>query len=756
MQFGQTVLVLRQLLARIRDVMAGEGDTQARLERIVQVIAVDMGAQVCSLYVRRAGDVLELFATHGLRQSAVHRTRLAVGQGLIGEIAAKAKPLALADAQSHPSFVYRPETGEEIYHSLMGVPILRGGRVVGVLAIQSIDRRRYSDEEIEALQTIAMVLAEMVASGNLVGPEELASSEAIAMPPMRLEGARLSPGFGLGVAVLHKHHQVVRRLVAEDTAVEHERLRKAVSDMHGQLDVMLRANGLAGSEHADVLEAYRMIAEDVGWLRRIAEAINTGLTAEAAVQKVNTEIHAQIARVSDSYLRERIQDLDDLAQRLLQHLVGAEDRAQRLPPDHDFVVVARSLGPAQLLDYSGSRLKGLVLQEGSANAHVAIVARSLGIPVVGQIEDVMTRIESGDPVIVDADHAQVLLRPSAALRRIYERSSADRARRRAEYTQLRDLEATTRDGVRISLNVNAGLAVDLQPLSDAGVDGVGLYRTEVPFMVYEQLPTVEVQRQLYRHVLDVAKAKPVVFRTLDVGGDKILPYWPHGNEENPAMGWRAIRVSWDRPAVLRQQLRALIQAAAGEHLHVMFPMIAEVEEFRFARRLLDLELALHGSTNQPPPLSVRAGAMLEVPALLFQLDELVRVVDFLSIGTNDLAQFLFASDRASHRMSERYDVLSPAVLRLLRQVAERCREGNVPLSLCGEMAGRPLDAMALIGVGLRQLSMAPPCVGPVKAMVRSADTAVLTDFVSHLTTVRQASVRSDLRAFAHDHGIALA
>ncbi|MFZ1413126.1 MAG: phosphoenolpyruvate--protein phosphotransferase [Defluviicoccus sp.] len=756
MQFGQTVLVLRRLLARIRDVMAGEGDTQARLERIVQVIAVDMGSQVCSLYVRRAGDVLELFATHGLRQSAVHRTRLAVGQGLIGEIAAKAKPLALADAQSHPSFVYRPETGEEIYHSLMGVPILRGGRVVGVLAIQSIERRRYSDEEIEALQTIAMVLAEMVASGNLVGPEELASSEAIAMPPMRLEGARLSPGFGLGIAVLHKHHHVVRRLVAEDTAVEHERLRKAVSDMHGQLDVMLRANGLAGGEHAEVLEAYRMIAEDVGWLRRIAEAINTGLTAEAAVQKVNSEIHAQIARVTDSYLRERIQDLEDLAQRLLQQLLGAEERAQRLPQDQDFVVVARTLGPAQLLDYSCSRLKGLVLQEGSANAHVAIVARSLGIPVVGQIEDVMTRIESGDPVIVDPDHGQVLLRPSADLRRIYERSSADRARRRAEYTQLRDLEATTRDGVRISLTVNAGLAVDLQPLSDSGVDGVGLYRTEVPFMVYEELPTVELQRQLYRQVLHDAKAKPVVFRTLDVGGDKILPYWPHGNEENPAMGWRAIRVSWDRPAVLRQQLRALIQAAADEHLHVMFPMISEVEEFRFARRLLDLELERHSRTGLASPLSIRAGAMLEVPALLFQLDELVQVVDFLSIGTNDLVQFLFASDRASHRMSERYDVLSPVVLRLLRMVADRCREARVPLSLCGEMAGRPLDAMALIGIGLRQLSMAPPCIGPVKAMVRTADAAVLADFVSHLTTLRQVSVRADMRAFAHDHGIALA
>ena len=756
MQFGQTVLVLRRLLARIRDVMAGESDTQSRLERIVQTIAGDMGAQVCSLYVRRAGDVLELFATHGLRQSAVHRTRLAVGQGLIGEIAAKAKPMALADAQSHPSFVYRPETGEEIYHSLMGVPILRGGRVVGVLAIQSIDRRRYSDEEIEALQTIAMVLAELVSGGNLVGPEELASSEAIVMPPMRLEGSRLSPGVGLGVAVLHKHHQVVRRLVAEDTAVEHERLRQAVADMHGQLDVMLRANGLKGGEHTEVLEAYRMIAEDVGWLRRIAEAINTGLTAEAAVQKVNTEIHAQIARVADSYLRERIQDLEDLAQRLLHHLLGSDDVAQPLPPDQDIIVIARSLGPAQLLDYNRRRLQGLILQEGSANAHVAIVARSLGIPVVGQIEDVMAQIESGDPVIVDADHAQVLVRPSPDLKRIYERSSADRARRRKEYSQLRDVEATTRDGVRIGIHLNAGLAIDMQPLSESGVDGVGLYRTEVPFMVYAELPTVEVQRQLYRQVLDDAKAKPVVFRTLDVGGDKILPYWPHGNEENPAMGWRAIRVSWDRPAVLCQQLRALIQAAAGEHLHVMFPMIAEVKEFRFARRLLDAEFKRHAHEGRPPPLSVRAGAMLEVPALLHQLDDLLQVVDFLSIGTNDLMQFLFASDRASHRMSERYDVLSPVVLRLLRSVAEQCQAADVPLSLCGEMAGQPLDAMALIGVGLRQLSVAPPCVGPIKAMVRSANAAALADFVGHLSTLRQASVRSDLRAFAYDHGITLA
>jgi phosphotransferase system enzyme I (PtsP) len=754
MQYGQTVLVLRRLLARIRDVMAANGSAQTRLARIVSIIAKDMATEVCSIYVRRAGDVLELFATQGLRATAVRRTRLRVGEGLIGEIAAKGRPLALADAQSHPSFVFKPETGEEIYHSLMGVPILRGGRVVGVLAVQNVNHRQYTDEEIEALQTVAMVLAELVASGDLIGHNELAPIEGLALAPTRLEGARLNAGLGIGAAVLHKHQFVIRTLVAEDTRVEHERLRNAVAEMHGALDNMLRASAIAGAgEHRDVLESYRLIAEDVGWLRRIGDAINTGLTAEAAVQKVNDEIHARMRQVSDAYLRERVHDLEDLANRLLQHLLKSQNTMLDIPAGDDFVLVARNLGPAQLLDYHSESLKAVVLEEGSPNSHVAIVARALDIPVVGQVRDALARIEPGDAMIVDADHAQVLVRPGEDVRQLFRRSLAVRDERKAQYAALKGLPAVSLDGVEISLSINAGLLVDLQHLAETGADGVGLYRTEVPFMVRSDLPNVESQKQLYSKVLAYAAGKPVVFRTLDIGGDKVMPYWDHDEDENPAMGWRAIRVSFDRPALLRQQLRAFLRAAAGQDLYIMFPMIAEVAEFRYARVLLDREIERVCGNDAALPREVKVGAMLEVPALLFQLDDLLRHVDFLSVGTNDLFQFMFASDRGNYRISERYDALSPVMLNGLRSVVERCAAANVPLSLCGEMAAHPLDAMALIGIGFRHLSISPPAVGPIKMMVRSLRVAPVARYIDSICLGRQGSVREKLKAYAQDHGV---
>ena len=757
MEYGQTVLVLRRLLARIRDVMASEGTAQSRLARIVSIIATDMVAEVCSIYIRRAGDVLELFATQGLNPAAVRRTRLRIGEGLVGEIAAKGLPLALADAPSHPSFAFRPETGEERYKSLAGVPILHGGRVVGVLAVQTAVNRQYTDEEIEALQTVAMVLAELVAGGNLIGRGELTPTEGIAIVPMRLEGARINAGIGIGVAVLHKHRFLIRRMVAEDIRFEHDRLRTAVSEMHGQIDNMLRRSGLADfGPSRDILETYRMIAEDVGWLRRIGDAINTGLTAEAAVQRVNDDIHARMSQVSDEYLRERVHDLEDLANRLLQHLLGTEETAPDIPPGEDFVLVARNLGPAQLLDYfDHARLRAVILEEGSPNAHVAIVARTLDVPVVGQVRDGLQRIDPNDILVVDADHSQVLVRPSDDVRQLFRRSVAARDQRKAEYVALRSLPPLTADGVRVSLNLNAGLLLDVQNLAELDADGVGLYRTEVPFMVRSSMPDVVAQRTLYRKVLDYAHGKPVVFRTLDVGGDKVMPYWDHGHDENPAMGWRAIRVSQDRPAMLRQQLRALVQAAADEDLYVMFPMIAEVSEFRFAHALLMAEVNRQRANGYVPPRRVLVGAMLEVPALIYQLPELLPLLDFLSIGTNDLFQFLFASDRGNYRISERYDVLSPVIFRLLKIILGECARANVSISLCGEMAGRPLDAMALLGIGFRNLSVAPPALGPVKAMIRSINLQSVTDYIESLTTHGQCSVRDHLRAFASDHHVAL-
>lgn len=751
MEYGQTTLILRRLLARIRDVVAGEGSAQTRLDRMVSVIAKDLGSEVCSIYVRRAGDVLELFATEGLRKTAVRRTRLRIGEGLIGEIAAKGRPMALADAQKHPNFAYRPETGEEIFQSLMGVPILRGGRVIGVIAIQNIHRRQYSDEEIEALQTVSMVLAELVSSGSLVGRDELAPVEGIALAPTRLEGACIARGIGVGQAVLHQHRYAIHRLVAEDVSLEHTRLSEAVADMHGAIDTLLRdqALGETGAPR-DVLESYRMIAEDLGWLRRIREAINTGLTAEAAVQKVNEDIQTRMSSVTDPYLRERVHDLEDLARRLLQHLLGVDTLPSDVPLDtEDYVIVARALGPAEMLDYPRERLRAIVLEEGSPNAHVSIVARALGIPVVGQVRDALQRIDSGDDLIVDADHGQVLVRPSGDIRQQYAQSVASQKERRAKYAAVKDRPAVTLDGVRIEVHINAGLLADVQHFSEMGADGIGLYRTEVPFIVRSELPDTVAQTQLYRRVLDYAGDKPVVFRTLDIGGDKVMARREGSVEENAAMGWRAMRVSCDRPALLLQQIRALIRAASGRELRLMFPMISDVSEFVFGRDLVLRELRRCRTTA---PASVMIGVMFEVPSLSYQFEELLSLADFVSVGTNDLLQFVFASDRSSYRMAQRYDTLSPATLRLLDGIVTTCARRGRSLSLCGEMASRPLDAMALIGLGFRSLSVSPPAVGPTKEMIRSINVEALAEYVQSLMWTRQRSLRAHLRSFALDHG----
>lgn len=754
MEHGQTVLVLRRLLARIRDVMAGEGTSQARLDGVVSVIAKDLAAEVCSLYIRRDGDILELFATEGLRPTAVRHTRLRIGEGLIGEIAAKARPLAFADAHSHPNFAYKPETGEESFSSLMGVPILRNGRGIGVLAVQNVSPRRYTDEEIEALQTVAMVLAELIAGGDLLVGDELALVEGIAQTPMRFEGVRLNSGLGLGVAFLHQRRVTARKIVAEDTATEHERLRNAVADMHGALDDILRSSDFAaGGEHRDVLEAYRMIAQDVGWLRRIGEAISTGLTAEAAVQKVNDETHARMSQVADPYLRERVHDLENLADQLLQHLLGIDDTTPELPDGKDVILVARTLGPAQLLEYHRRRLRGVVLEEGSPNAHVSIVARALDIPLIGQVRGALNCIENGDRIIADADHAQVFVRPGDDVHELFFQSLKTHIDRKASYATLKDLPAVTADGVRINLNMNAGLLVDLKHLPESGADGVGLYRTEVPFMARSMMPDVVSQEKLYRQILDYAGRKPVVFRTLDVGGDKVLPRWNAVEEENPAMGLRSTRLFFDRPAMLRHQLRALIKAAAGRELNLMFPMISAVHEFVYARALVDKELNRLETLGKDVPRTIRVGAMLEVPALVLQLPALSEVADFVSVGTNDLLQFLFASDRANCHVSERYDSLSPLVLAMLKDIVGQCDKARVPISLCGEMAAYPLDAMALLGVGFRDLSVSPPAVGPVKAMIRSLHLLPLQNYMHSLLKIPIGSVRERLALYARDHGI---
>jgi phosphotransferase system enzyme I (PtsP) len=745
----------RVLLRRLREVMAGQQTPQGKLDRIATLIASNMVAEVCSIYVMRPGQVLELYATEGLKREAVHRSKLKVGEGLVGTIAEEAQLLNLDDAQSHPAFKYLPETGEEIYHSFLGVPILRLGIVIGVLVVQNRTRREYSDEEEEALQTTAMVLAEIIASGELRDIAREVAADVAHLRSHHLHGEGLVEGIALGHAVLHEPRVTVTNIIAENVPKEKARLEAAMEQLRTHVDELVEGNDVRGAEYSDVLEAFRMFAHDRGWLNRMLETIDTGLTAEAAVERVQSDNRARMSRTPDPYLRERMHDFDDLANRLLRLLTGQLATAARGDLPLNSIVVARNMGPAELLDYDRAKLRGVVLEEGGRTSHVAIVARALGIPAVGQAEGLIDLIDTGNPIIVDGATGEVHVRPPAEVERAYAEKVRFYAKRQARYRELRDAPTVTRDGVRISLNMNAGLLVDLPHLPEAGAEGIGLYRTELQFMMAQRFPRLEAQVRHYRAILEQAKDKPVVFRTLDIGADKTLPYLRQPREENPALGWRAIRLALDRPALLQLQLRALMTAAAGRELRVMFPMIANVAEFRAAKAAVRKARSHLAARGRKLPAAIKTGAMIEVPALLWQLDQLLPATDFVSIGSNDLAQFLYASDRGNPRLAERYDMLSPAILSAIREIVVAAETYSVPVNLCGEMAGRPLEAMALIGLGLTSVSMAPAAIGPVKAMILSLDRAKLWAFLQPLLESGEASIRAELKTFADQNRVVI-
>ncbi|TCL90295.1 phosphotransferase system enzyme I (PtsP) [Rhizobium sp. PP-WC-2G-219] len=747
----------RVLLKRLRELMAEPLEPQERLDRIVRQIAQNMVAEVCSVYVLRSDGVLELYATEGLNKDAVHLAQLQMGQGLVGTIAASARPLNLSDAQSHPAFTYLPETGEEVYHSFLGVPILRTGRSLGVLVVQNKASRTYRDDEVEALETTAMVLAEMVATGELKKITR-PGLELDLSRPVTIEGSGFNEGVGLGYVVLHEPRIVVTNLLNDDTDKELSRLGESLGSLRISIDDMLSRRDVSmEGEHRAVLEAYRMFAHDRGWVRKLEEAIRNGLTAEAAVERVQSETKARMMRLTDPYLRERMHDFDDLANRLLRQLTGYGARVSDKDFPVDAVVVARAMGAAELLDYPRENIRGLVLEDGAVTSHVVIVARAMGIPVVGQAAGAVALAENGDAMIIDGDDAKVHLRPMADLQRAYEEKVRLRARRQEQFRALRAVEPITRDGSRVKLQMNAGLMVDLPQLDESGAEGIGLFRTELQFMIASTMPRMEEQEAFYRNVLKQAAGKPVTFRTLDIGGDKVVPYFRAAEEENPALGWRAIRLSLDRPGLLRTQLRAMLRASAGQELRIMLPMVTEVFELKAVRELLQKEIQRQSKVGEQLPRKLQFGAMLEVPALLYQLDELMSEVDFVSVGSNDLFQFTMAVDRGNSRVSDRFDVLSRPFLRMLRDIVRAGERNTTSVTLCGEMASKPLSALALLAIGFRSLSMSPTAVGPVKAMLLATDLARLSPELNALLddTKGMRTPRELLKAFAAENEIPL-
>ncbi len=706
----------RKLLRRLRDAMAEDSSGQARLDHIVQLIAGSLETEVCSIYLFRDAETLELCATEGLNQEAVHQTRMRLNEGLVGRTARTGKVVNTAEAPSTRGFRYMPETGEEVFSAFAGIPIQRLGETLGVLVVQSKTARKYSEDEIYALEVVAMVLAEMTELGELTAGNDYVMARH--QRPAMLKGSVAQEGVTVGYVHLHEPRVVVTSPFADDPEQELARLDTALDTLRVSVDQLLAGAQSGSKDQIEVVETYRMFANSRGWRRRMEADIASGLSAEAAVEKEQSTARTRLQQVPDAYLRDRLHDLDDLSNRLLRILTGQGSSTTELPSDA--ILIARNIGPAELLDY-GRKLKGIVLEEGAVGSHATIVARALAIPLVINVRGITTEALTGDHIMVDGEQGIVHLRPDDTVKAAFTDKVAMQAEAQTRYATIRDLPATALCGTKVSLHMNAGLMADLPSLPSSGAEGVGLFRTELQFLVRNQMPRRAELVALYKRVIDSAGGKPVVFRTLDIGSDKVLPYMKPNDEPNPALGWRAIRVGLDKPGVLRMQLQALLRAAEGRPLHVMFPFVAQFEEYRSAKAELEKAQERERILGHVLPEAVHVGAMLETPSLAFAPRKFFEEVEFLSIGGNDLKQFFFAADRENERVRRRYDTLNVSFLSFIEQIVGRCVTTDTRLSFCGEDAGRPIEALCLAAMGLRALSMRPASIGPVKHLLRRSN-----------------------------------
>ncbi|MCA1774725.1 MAG: phosphoenolpyruvate--protein phosphotransferase [Loktanella sp.] len=727
----------RKLLGRLRRAMAEDSEGQERLNKIVELIAGSMQTEVCSIYLFRDPETLELCATEGLAAEAVHQTRMRLGEGLVGRVAKTRRVVNAADAPAERGFRYMPETGEERYSSFCGIPIQRLGDTLGVLVVQSKEARGFTMDEVYALEVVAMVLAEMAELGAFIG--EGAALSARHQQPVMFRGTVAQEGASAGKVFLHEPRVVVTNPISDDPETEKERLREAIESLRMSVDEMLTDQTTVSIEQKKVFEAYRMFANSKSWMRRMEADVDNGLSAEAAVEKEQSLARTRLNQSGDAYLRERLNDLDDLSNRLLRILTGQGSETGAEMPDNP-ILVARNIGPGELLDY-GKSLRGIVLEEGSVGSHATIVARAWAIPLVINAKGITTEALNGDPILVDGEQGVVHLRPDDTVQSAFSDKLAMQTRAQERYSSIREEPATTRDDVRIGLFMNAGLMADLPSLKGSGAEGVGLFRTELQFLIRNQMPRRAELSALYARVMASADGKRVCFRTLDIGSDKVLPYMKPNEEPNPAMGWRAIRVGLDKPGILRMQLQALIRAADGKPLSVMFPFVTLRSEFRAAKAELNKVLAREQRLGNPLPSKLEVGAMLETPSLGFAPESFFEEVDFISVGGNDLKQFFYAADRENELVRKRYDTLNVGFLNYLKMVVGRCEAAGTPISFCGEDAGRPIEALCFAAIGFRSLSMRPASIGPVKHLLRQVNLAEASAVIDEAMKSGAQSVR---------------
>lgn len=722
-----------EVIKRIHHELSQE-DSADKLNQVIKIIAEESKALSADIYVKADDVTLEHIIGYPLGEE---KKAERIGEGVVGK----------AGSDNRTSFVKTKEAFK------VASPLRRWNKPVGVLLVSYPLPHDYDELEAETLETICMFLSEFLSSEELSQYIRKYIKSRGIVAKDRLKGTIINSGYGLGNVVVHRRRKAVTQIFAKDKDKELQNLESARQKMNEDLNAKINQEGMQKGEHLEILDAYRMIANDKGWYNRIVNHINLGLTAEAAVEQAYTEMWNRLSGAADDYLKERLHDLRDIADRLRLYLSG-EDCNSGMNNDYtDIIIVATSMGPADLMDYDYKKIRGLIIEECTPTMHVAIVAKALNVPVIAGIEGLFKDIKDGSIIAVDGAEGAVYVNPSKG---VVEKITAKMEEKRQQYKQiqkLRNYKSRTKDGERVNLYLNIGMDFDFDYIKSTNCDGVGLYRTEILFMSSNKMPDIEKQVECYKKLYQAADGKKIIFRSLDVGSDKLLPYWNSITEDNPAIGWRSIRITLDRRAILRKQMRAFIRAASGKELNVMFPMISNLDEFLEAKETFMFAYEREKREGYELPTKVNLGMMIEVPSVVFQLREILKYCDFISVGTNDLFQFFFASDRGNPRLNGRYDVLSAPFLNLMKKIIKEANNAGVPCSVCGEMASSPLDAMALIGLGFRNLSVSSASYGKVKAMIRSLSAQGIGDYLNNILSSSRKTLRPQLKSYAADHTI---
>ncbi|MDG4594938.1 MAG: phosphoenolpyruvate--protein phosphotransferase [Candidatus Contendobacter sp.] len=743
--------ILRRI---IQDINAAR-DLHEALGVIVAEVKTAIHTDVCSVYMTDAvrGEHV-LMATDGLRPGAVGKVRLKLGQGLIGLAASRAEPVNVDDAPAHPAFRYIAATGEAPFHGFIGVPIIRRRKVLGVLAAQQREQRKYTADEESFLVTLAAQLAGCINQAEIRQALDRLSGDAL-VDTLFLEGVASARGLAIGEAVVVFPATALDRVPDKDIEnpeAEASRFRQAVAAELAELQRLSeRMRLLLSAGDRALFDAYALLLGSDSLVNGTLERIYAGNWAPGALRATVLEYANIFTEMNDPYLRERAADILDLGQRLLNRLQEAQ-AINRHYPDHT-ILMGEEISVSQLLDVPPENLKGLVSVRGTGASHVALLARGLGVPAVFGVSNLPPGRLNGREVVVDGYTVRVCIQPSPALRQEYLKLIADEVELSRDLQHLRDLPAETLDGHRLELHANSGLFADIAAARDSGVQGVGLYRSELHFFLRDRFPGEEEQATLYCRVLRMMEPHPVVLRTLDIGGDKPLPYFPI-EEQNPFLGWRGIRISLDQPDLFKTQLRAMLRAGtAHPNLSILLPMISGIGELSEALELLreaQAELAEDGVVVRTP----RVGIMVEVPSAVYQIEKLIRMVDFASIGSNDLTQYLLAVDRNNDRVAKLYDSLHPVVLAATRHVVEQARAAGRPIGVCGEMAGDPAGALLLMAMGVDSLSMNLGSLLKIKWLIRSVPYCEAQTLLAEVVDLDSATaIRDRANAFLEQHGL---